>query len=382
MKAILLRLFTVLIALGVSFLMLEVGLRLFAPVTDRPLTSYDPDVGVHLTPGQDGVVTMGPLGAFKGRYHINNAGWNSIHDYAQEKPDGGLRVAVIGDSFIEGLAIDVEAGVPAVMERELQGDPRCGAFDPIEVYPFGYSGIPMSQYVSIMRHVRERYDPDVYVIHIFPINDFEPSLSLGENGASHVLTYRPDGANGFAEVAHVPFEPSPLRRFAGQFATVRYLMFNVDIVRLPFINQLFTPANFYGEAAEVSSETLGQFTDFAFAQYKSIAGDKPLLITTDGDRKGIYETHGGTELIGLDGVDPQYFEHVQTASLQNEVDYLPLHPVLEAAYLENSEPFEFVSDGQLLDGHWNARTHGLIGDALADWVAANGCGLQAVGDRR
>jgi hypothetical protein len=376
-KSFFLILTTILISLCVSLLLIEIGIRLFFPVTDHPYTSYDPDVGVHLRPGQQGTMTLGAFGEFRGDYRINNAGWNSIHDYRHDKPDGTLRVAVIGDSFIEALGVDLEEGLHVVLEQRLNSSDACSGFERVEIYPFGYSGIPMSQYVSIMRHVSERYSPDAFIVHIFPVNDFEPSLTLSaDGGGSHVLTYRPDDRNSFTEVPHVPFKPSPLKRFIGQFAAVRYLLFNLKITAVPWVQQLMTPADFYGDSTDKNPELLRRVTRFVFGEYKKHASNKPLLITADADRKGIYLNHGykPEDLSDLDGVDPQYFNHIERAVAELDLDYLPLQPTLEEDFVRNRERFEFISHGRTLDGHWNARAHRLIGDALARWVAENVCG--------
>lgn len=362
-------------ALIFSVFMIEISVRLFAPVSDKPFTSYESDVGIHLTPDQEGVITLGALGKFPASYRINNAGWNSIHNYQSNKPDGTLRVAVIGDSFIEALGVDVEEGLHAIAEQRLNSNEACNAYDKIEIYSFGYSGIPMSQYVSIMRHVKDRYSPDAYIIHVFPVNDFEPSLTVDEEGATHVLTYRPDRQHGFVEVPHVPYSPSPLKRFASNFATVRYVMFNLNIQAQPMVRNLMRPANFNGDDAEKDPELLPHFTEFVFNEYKNIADNLPLLITADGDRKKIYVDHGSLleDLDDLDGVDARYFDYIEQAVERLNIDYLPLHPVLEEDYAKHGERFEFVSDGRTLDGHWNVRAHGLIGAKLAGWVAQHVC---------
>lgn len=380
MKSLLLALITIAVAFCFSFLLIEIGIRLFVPVSDHPYTSYDPEVGVHLTPDQQGKLTLGAFGDFQADFRINNAGWNSAHDYQTEKDEGTLRIAIVGDSFIEATTVDLDHSLHMVLEQTLNSKGFCGRYDRVEVYPFGYSGSPMSQYVSIMRYVRERYDPDVYIVHIFPRNDFEPSLTAeGHEGRSHVLTYQATDQGGFIEVPHVPFEPSTLRRIAGKFATVRYLLFNLNIRSHPWVKQIITPPDFYGERTSKRADVLARLATFVFGEYQAIADGKPLLITADGDRKRIYIDHGSSaeSLKDLYGTDPQYFDHIEKAAIERKIAYLPLHPVLDSDYAVHGERFEFVSDGRTLDGHWNARAHRLIGLELADWVNTNVCAHKA-----
>jgi hypothetical protein len=362
-------------ALVFSSSVIEVTVRLFAPINEQPFSSYDPGVGIKLMPDQEGMMTLGAFGEFPAPYRINNAGWNSIHDYQSDKPDGTLRIAVIGDSFIEALGVELEESLPAIAEQKLNASEVCSPFDKIEVYSFGYSGIPMSQYVSIMRHVKDRYSPDAYIIHVFPVNDFEPSLERDDEKAAHFLTYRPDHQHGFVEVPHVPYSPSPLKRFASNFATVRYVVFNLRPQAQPLVQYLIGSASSNGDDVDENPNLLPDFTEFVFNKYRTIAGRSPLLIFADADRKKIYVDNGSTpnELSDLDGVEARYFRYIEQSAEALDIDYIPLHPILEADYVRHGERFEFVSDGRTLDGHWNSRAHGLIGEELADWIAKHVC---------
>ncbi len=376
MKSFIFKLLTIGAALCFSLVLIELGVRFFVPVTDYPYTEYDPDVGVHLAPLQDGRTTMGALGEFGATYRINNAGWNSVHDYQLEKPEGTLRIAVIGDSFVEALGVDVDKGFQMSLERELDGHASCGGYDKVEVYSFGYSGIPMSQYVSIMRHAQKQYSPDAFIVNIFPINDFEASLkTVDDASSSHVLTYRPDDQGGFAEVPHTPYTPSRLKRSASRFATVRYAMLNLNIKAHPMIQEIMTPADFYGDVNAKDDALLERFTEFVFGEYQEIAGGKPLLIVADADRRKIYADYGlqPDDLAGVDAVDRRYFDYIEKAVKALDISYLPLHPVLEEDFIDNGIRFEFVSDGRTLDGHWNARANDLIGASLATWVQSDVC---------
>ncbi|MGI9388171.1 MAG: hypothetical protein ACR2OX_12145, partial [Methyloligellaceae bacterium] len=379
MKSFFLKLLTVASALALSFLLIEVGLRLFVPVTDHPYTEYEPDLGVHLTPMQEGKVTLGVFGDFQAAYRVNNAGWNSIHDYQAEKPNGTLRIAVIGDSFVEALGVDVDKGFQVQMERRLNQLDSCPGYDNVEIYSFGYSGIPMSQYVSIMRHVQQAYSPDAYIVNIFPLNDFEASLkNEDDTGDSHILTYRPNDQGGFVEVPPVPYTPSRLKRFVSNFAIVRYVLLNLNVKSHPVVRQIMAQPSFYGNRSVKDDDLLSRFTTFVFGEYKEIADERPLLIVADANRNGIYTEHGLSpgDFEGVYPVDPRYYDFIERAVTTSDISYLPLHPVLADDFAKNRKRFEFVSNGRTLDSHWNAHANELIGAALAAWAQSNVCGVE------
>lgn len=54
-----------------TLILLEIGVRLFAPVTDYPLLKYESGVGLHYAPNQSGKRTFGPDGSVGGQYRMN-----------------------------------------------------------------------------------------------------------------------------------------------------------------------------------------------------------------------------------------------------------------------------------------------------------------------
>lgn len=100
----------------------------------------------------------------------NAEGWNSTEPhYALARRAGGLRVAVIGDSYVHGSFVNVEEGFPEVIERELT---RAGVA--AEVLRFGMDGAPLSQYLHVLRREVRAFGPDVVLVQLIH-NDFDES---------------------------------------------------------------------------------------------------------------------------------------------------------------------------------------------------------------
>lgn len=87
-------------------------------------------------------------------------------EYAEAKPRGEYRIAVIGDSFAEGYTVAFESLFSEVMERELRA--TCDV--PIEVINFGVGGYSTDQELLQFTSVVSGYDPDITIL-IFHDND-------------------------------------------------------------------------------------------------------------------------------------------------------------------------------------------------------------------
>jgi len=116
----------------------------------------------------EGQFTSGKFAQHRAKWKINNYGWNSPIDYYRKKEIGKTRIAIIGDSFIEAFQVDVEKSYPSQLRAELGND--------YEVYSFGISGAPLSQYLHISRYVNRTFNPEILIFNIVH-NDFAESIS-------------------------------------------------------------------------------------------------------------------------------------------------------------------------------------------------------------
>ena len=137
------------------------------PASRPPQACFDRASNIYkFCPGQgSGVATRGKLARSASTWRINNEGWNSPIDY-QSKSER-RRIAVIGDSYIEALNVDIAESYPFLLSTALGVD--------YEVYSFGISGAPLSQYLNLSRYVVSEFDPDVLIFNVVH-NDFEESI--------------------------------------------------------------------------------------------------------------------------------------------------------------------------------------------------------------
>ncbi len=124
-----------------------------------PVTGWSPPRGV--TAWQD----------VEGRALVRiNAAGRRDPDRPLEKPDGTLRVAILGDSFAEAVQVPVEDAFPSVLERSLAGCEALGGRR-VEVLNFGVSGYGTAQELLTLRARAHAYRPDLVLLAFFPGND-------------------------------------------------------------------------------------------------------------------------------------------------------------------------------------------------------------------
>jgi hypothetical protein len=194
-----------LIMLGL-LLAAELFLRVAVPLTDVIWYESDAELVSRYQPNQEGILRMW---YFNAHYRINNAGFNSLRDYQQQRTPGVARVAVLGDSFIAGFTMDSDKHFDRIMERELSTNDK-----PVEVYNFGRDGIGIGRGLLLLRRVLREYSPDTVIFHLNP----EDILETSQSGNPAFLL-----RDGKLEVGPVSaYHPSPLRRRVAGLALMRF----------------------------------------------------------------------------------------------------------------------------------------------------------------
>jgi hypothetical protein len=146
------------LTVGAAACLLEVGVRVFHPTSDF-LWQWDPHTGMRLIPGKRGR-SVKP-GLFDVAVEVNSAGFRD-REHPLDKPPGVRRIALLGDSFLEGLQVPFEQSVTSLLENRLSG---------AEVMSFGVSGTGTARQYLALRHYALPYKPDIVVLFFFAGND-------------------------------------------------------------------------------------------------------------------------------------------------------------------------------------------------------------------
>lgn len=159
-------------------LLLEIGLRIavgrvFPPRFFEP----HPDFGHFHRPNVEG---WQRTGEYESYVAINAKGLRD-RDFPYEKPEGTYRILVLGDSFTEGLQVDIEKTFPKQLETLLNEQ----AASPVEVINAGVSRYGTDRALLFLEEEGLKYHPDLIIYALYP-NDITDNVESGlfriENG--------------------------------------------------------------------------------------------------------------------------------------------------------------------------------------------------------
>jgi hypothetical protein len=122
---------------------------------------------------------------------INAGGFRDTEHSVQKEP-GTVRIALIGDSYVEALQVEHDEGFWRPM-TETVGD--CGAFGSarIEVLKFGVSGYSTAQELLLLRDEVWKYSPDVVMLVMTTNNDITDNTRFFKKTAIPYFVYHEDG---------------------------------------------------------------------------------------------------------------------------------------------------------------------------------------------
>jgi lysophospholipase L1-like esterase len=112
---------------------------------------------------------------------INSQGLRD-REHTMAKPPRTVRIAVLGDSFMESLNVPFEKAFVSLLERHVGTCIRPSG-RAAETINFGVSGYNTAQELITYRNVATQYQPDIVLLAMFPANDIggnHPSLNPTE----------------------------------------------------------------------------------------------------------------------------------------------------------------------------------------------------------
>jgi hypothetical protein len=336
--------------------------RFILPASDWPgrTSIRTPDDVVRRIPGK-GVYRRGFPTEIAAVYNNNLEGWNANREYVASKSNK-KRIAVIGDSFVEAFHVDIDKAFAEVLQRDLikHTGPN------LEVYRFGVSGAPLSQYLQMLRYVNKTYQPEIVVVNIVE-NDFTTSILGFSNPDGDFLQFKRNDSS-WQEIKPDPQNSGPtfIRTQLRHSALVRYLYLNLYLPeRIPSLNSYFKrrdrdyQINIDVEKQLENLELLRSLCEHIFSQMKAaLRPEAKLLLVMDANRGAIYK--------GADPKEQKWYQvtsMVRDAAGQQSIPFLDLTDAFTSDYKINKRVFEFKSDG-----HWNERAHLVVGETISKFI--------------
>jgi hypothetical protein len=118
-------------------------------------------------------------------YAYNSAGFRDI-ERALKKPQDVVRVALIGDSCVEGYECPFEDSIGPTLQRLVDSDDALTAalrrygMRAIEVIPFGLQGFAPTHYWKLLEGDVLAYEPDLVYVNVFSFNDIAALVPFRE----------------------------------------------------------------------------------------------------------------------------------------------------------------------------------------------------------
>lgn len=302
-----------------------------------------------------GVYRKGFLSEIKASYRINTEGWNSSKEYFEQK-NGKKRIAIIGDSYVDALEVDYNKSFAEILEYDLKTDVNRN----VEVYRFGIAYASLSQYLQMMRYVKEKYHPDIYIIAIVH-NDFLESIYGYDNVYGDFLQFKQQGD------LWVEIPPRPHKygvRLLMRSAIVRFFYFNPSLIRVKqVLHRKFRKErlemNIGVEEVIKNLKLIDNFCYHIFLCFKRVAGaEAKILFLIDGDRLAIYSGDNPklSDVYRLNLI-------VHNVTSQLSMPLIDLTDIFYEDYKVNKHLFNFKSDN-----HWNEYGHFVVSKAISLFI--------------
>lgn len=341
--------------------------RFILPASDIPENAFIDGI-VKYKPKQEGVYLI--RNEISAPFRINANGWNSVHSsYPITRDSQKQRIVVIGDSYVEALQVPYDASFAELLEREL-GPGKT------EVFRFGISGAPLSQYLQVFEREAAGYAPHLAVF-VLVHNDFDESFLF--NPGRYTSSFLKLSVENGVVVKEIPPRPYQITwlDWLRQTATLRYLYYRQQLSLSSVKRTLMSlvsrkPPPQHGErqqyqanvdvaAVRRHADDIQISTDYLFRRIKNVAQTQGirLLFVMDGVRAAIY---AGTEDEKLyQGGALKLNRLAQKTAKNHSIAFIQLQPVFAADFAANGQRFEFEHDG-----HWNSRGHQIVAKAIAE----------------
>lgn len=301
---------------------------------------------------RDGLCTKGKFAQIRGRWHINDAGWNSAVEYRTGEPGKKPRIAIVGDSYVEAFYVDVDKSLAADLRRELG--------EKADVYSFGLSGASLAEYLQLSRYVARQYAPDILVVNVVH-NDFDESLAEVSPEPSYLRVKK--AGDAFQEVEPTwPYHRNWIGGVLRRSALYRYVTSNLGVRRqiagLRSRGGKASPKRNYAanvdvDAVKARRAEVEEVTRYLVRKIRDENGGRAVLFMVDAPRSDLYEGNlAGSRVAWLN-------ELLQSACEESACPCLDLTAAFKAHWDAHHEHFEWP-----IDGHWNALGHEVAARAL------------------
>jgi len=350
----------------VLFIILEIFFRYGIKANEFPMHYYDEIDNIYkfdTNYARNGEWAVGKFAQYRGKWHINNMGWNDEIDYITPRDTSKKLIAMFGDSQLEAFMAGLDGNITHFMRDSIG--------DKYDIYRFGKSGAPFSQYIHMNRYSNKYWEPDILIFLIMH-NDFNESIA----GIARRTVFNQFSINGNT------FEEIPPNHPTNSFlynavvkanyysAFFRYLFYNIKVTKFLVNNQTFQKF----QAADVKREFNANIDvnnvkkyqlihrnsfDFFVEKCKEENPSKKLIFLMNAPQRDIYKgkiKDSSSSVLWLNTM-------VGEVCQENEVEFIDLTPIMLEDWEKNHIRFN-----PEVDGHWNSYAHKIASNALLNSI--------------
>ena len=328
---------------------------------------------------------------------MNRYGW---HYPNSELKTDSRKIALIGDSFIEGLQIKAKYNVGELLENTLNSQ---GHKELYQVYSFGIGGSGPAQYYELLKHSVKYYNVKEAYIFIFLGNDLQNMAMMRPNGniedpklriqyimgSDNKISLHPDSKKAVAAfnthiddnrksmfinfpatVTSYLMTPAILRLILSKLVNKKDIEVPLETSRSPIINDMIafglSPFNYRpSNDPEVAKATVLAKEVLTMCKKFSDSNNVVLRFVTIPWFCGDFYNQGDTNTWSttFDGIDLLQFEkHLVDWAKEEGVSLLPIGAFLKSKGLTVSEiKALYFASGK---GHWTEKGHRFYAEAI------------------
>ena len=294
--------------------------------------SVDPIFGRSLIPGSMIVTSLENFNIAE----VNNEGYFG-KAYLENKNDDIYRIALLGDSFVEGLQVKDEHHIRNIIEENLNNNFKSN----FQVINFGRSGMDISSMYILNKLKIEKYEPDITFIFLqdqdFEINNkkIEPKLIINDNNTLNI-DYSFNQNNDYL--------------FYNSISFLRNLSFYT------FLKSFYS--NFKNNnIKEVVFDKFNYFKPVYNNNQKIITHDIHLKILEDFKE---IEKNNDTKFVIVS--IKELSSNITDILINNNFEIINLKSVYDSMEKNMINPFYWKASN--IEGHWNRKAHKYIGNFL------------------
>ena len=327
------------------FICLELVFNFIIPASELPDVVFDNKFKlIKFRENQSGYYSIGKFPKDKFKWHINNEGWNNEIKYVQNKTN--YRIAIIGDSYVEAFQVDVNESFPSLLQIN---------FPDIDVYSFGISGSPLSNYYQMIKYISKKFNPDFYIINVVD-NDYDESLySLNKRDVFTTLKtdenpvfITPNGSN-----------QKKLINILNYSSTFRYFYHNLMLFH-KIKNVILEKNNRRNKLSRYENhrEEIKKGISVIIDSIRTISS-KNLLFVVDGNRNRIYNS-------SFEGKENVYKKDFIDILKEKSLKFINLDTIFSNNYNKY-----FIKFNSNLDYHWNSYGHNIVAKEISNYLNEN-----------